>query len=335
MTDKSKKLLKLFVRIAITSGLLVWVFNRIDISQLGEAFKAAKWQYLIAVWATVATIYWINSIKMRLILKEQDCYLNTTKIFGISAVTALYSMVMPGMLSMGMKWYFLRKNTGKGINVFSSMLYNQLSNAVFMAIFGLGALILTNPSAIVLKNTKNHFLLPVFCGILLVTIVLFCVLLLNNRTGSKIINLIDYLSKPLPEKIRQKIRQILDQIALFQTAGWKFHIIMFLITIGGTSFGGVIMYIFAAKAANVIVPFSIFAWLWAIIFIMQRVPISIANLGVREATLATILPIYGVEPPKAVMMSMMLFSALVFMAVIGAVFNFSGFMTGVRQNETV
>ncbi len=313
----------------------MWVFQRIDIHQLGEAFKAARWQFLIAVWASVVTIYWVNSIKMRLILKEQGCNLDTARIFGVSAVTALYSMVMPGMLSMGMKWYILRKGTGKGINVFSSMVYNQLSNLVFMMIFGLSVLILVNPSSIIWPETEVSHLLPVFCSILLVILVLFCLLLLRKKTGGTIIKAINILLKPFPVGVRHKVQEILQQITLFQFAGWRFHLVMFLITIGGTSLGGVIMYIFAAKAADVAVPLSAYAWLWAVIFILQRVPISIANLGVREAILSSVLPIYGVAASRAIMMSMILFSALVFMAVIGAVLNFCGFTTGVRSNETV
>ena len=166
-------------------------------------------------------------------------------------------------------------------------------------------------------------------------VVLFCLLLLNGRTGSRIINTIGYLLRPLPESIRQKARQVLEQIALFQIVGWQFHLLMVLITGAGILVGGIVMYMFAAKAANITIPPSVFVWLWPIIYILQRVPISIANLGVREATLAALLPIYGVAPSKAVMMSMVLFSALIFMAVIGAVFNFCGFITGARPNETV
>lgn len=335
MTDKGKKILKLFIRITITSGLLIWVFCNIERQQLIDVLKTARWHFLIAVWAVVVMIYWISSIKMRLILKEQDCDLNTLMIFGVSAVTALYSMVMPGMLSMGMKWYFLRKGTGKGINVFSSMVYNQLSNVVVMVIFGLGVFILTNPASIIWADTQISHLLPAICTILLVAVVLFCMLLLSKKTGGKIISVIGVLLKPFPAGIRQKALEMLQNITLFQFVGWRFHLIMFLITIGGVSLGGVIMYFFAAKAANVTVPLPTFAWLWAVIFILQRVPISIANLGVREAILSTVLPIYGVEPSAAVLMSVILFTALVFMAVIGAVFHYGGFITGVRPDETV
>jgi len=335
MTDTSKKLLKLSIRIAVTSALLIWVFRNVGRQQFVEALKSARWQFLIGVWAIIVVIYWFESIKMRLILQRQGCVLNTATIFRASTVASLYSMILPGMLSMGVKWYILKKSTGKGTNVFSSMAYNQFTSIVTMMMFGLGALILTNPVAIASTNAKHNYMLQVFCGILLAAIVLFCLLLLNNKTGGMIIKAISYLLRPLPAGVRQKARQIPEQIALFQVVGWQFHLLMMLITTVGILIGGVIMYLFAAKAVNITVPLTVFVWLWPVIYILQRVPISIANLGVREATLVGLLPIYGVETSKAVMMSMILFSALVFMAVLGAVFHFSGFRTGVRPDEAV
>ena len=335
MTDKSKKILKLVIRIAVTSGLLALVFCRIDRQQLSEALRAARWHFLIAVWALMVVIYWVTSMKLRIVLKKQGCSLNTLTIFGVSAITAMYSLLMPGMLSMGMKLYILRKGTGKGINVFSSMVYNQFSAIIVMMIFGLGALILTNPASLVLTNEENYHLLPIICGILLVGLVLMCLLLLNGRMGGKIINGISYLLKPFPSKIRLKGQEILRQFAVFQTVGWKFHLVILLMIIVGTLLCGIIIFIFAAKAVNITVSPAVLVWLWAIVYILERVPISIANLGVREATLAGLLSIYGVEPSRAVLMSMILFSALVFMAIIGAFFNYSGFIKGVRPNEAV
>ena len=334
MSEKSKKILKLLIRVAITSGLLVWVFHRIDRRQFAEALRSARWHYLIAVWIVIVVIYWFESIKMRLILRKQNCIVGTTTVFRASVVAALYSMILPGMLSVGVKWYILKKHTGKGTNVFSSMVYNQFTSIMVMVVFALGALILTNPAAI-MTNTKNQQLLPLFCVVLLVGIVLFCLLLLNKRTGEKIIRSSGILLRFIPGSIRRKALLTLEQVTLFQVVGWRFHLLMVLITSVGILVGGVIMYWFAAKAANIVVPLSVFVWLWPIIFVLQRVPISIANLGVREATLTGLLPIYGIESSDAFMMSMILFSALVFMALIGGILSFGGLMTGVQTDEAV
>lgn len=334
--DKRKTIIKLLIRILVTTVLLVWIFSKIGLQNFWQVAKNANWQLLIAVWGLTVILFWIRSIRMKLILKKQGCDVSITTIFGASAVTCLYSLVIPGILSTGAKWLILKKGTGKGTNVLSSMVYNQLSTIVVLMIFGFGALAITNPSKIILNNTTNQYLLPIVCVILLVAVLLISILLLNGRTGSKIITSFGYLLKPLPEKIRRKGLLTVDQIASFTTAGARFHLIIAAhIIITGIG-GGVITFILASRCADITtIPATAFIWLWALIFILGRIPISIASLGVREVTLVGLLSLYGVEEPKALLLSMVLFSCTVFVACIGLIyqFNLSSFLSSHKDTD--
>jgi glycosyltransferase 2 family protein len=318
MTATSKKLIKFLIRILITAGLLIWVFSQVDFEQFLKTVKSARWQFLIAVWIFTVILFWIRSIKMRLILKKQDCLISTNTIFGATAVTCLYSMILPGILSTGVKWYILKKGTGKSGNVLCSMIYNQWLIMTIMTVFGLAALMFTNPASLSISSSANQQLVPVVCGIILIAVIAVSLLLLNRRTGGKITKAIAALLKPLPAKIQQKGLEMLAQIATFQTAGFGFHLKITAISTIDTLIGGVIIYVLSARAANVNAPVATFVWLCALIYILGRIPVSIANLGVREAMLVVLLAPYGVEKPQALLMSMILFSALIVMAVIGA-----------------
>jgi len=320
MTGRSKQIIKLTLRVVITTALLVWAFNQIDLGQFWDAVRTAKWQLLIAVWGLTAILFWIRSAKMQFVLKRQDCRVGIGTIFGATAMTSLYSLILPGILSTGVKWYVLKKSTGKGSNVFSSMVYNQLSIMIVMTVFGLAALMVSNPTPLLVPDAKSQWLLPAVCGALLIALVAVTLLLLNSRTGGRIIRVFKRLLGPLPEKIHKKIADILDQIAVFQAAGWRFHFIFTLITVLDTLVGGVVTYVLAARTASIVAPVSAFVWLCSLIYVLGRMPISIANLGVREITLVGFLAVYGVGKPAAMLMSMILFSSLVFMAIIGAIY---------------
>ncbi|MHC4532716.1 MAG: lysylphosphatidylglycerol synthase transmembrane domain-containing protein [Planctomycetota bacterium] len=318
MTDTIKQIAKLLIRILITVGLLIWVFSQVDFEQFLQTVKSARWQFLMAVWIFTVILFWIRSMKMRLILKKQDCLISTNTIFGATVVTCLYSMILPGILSTGIKWYILKKGTGKSSNVLCSMIYNQWLIMTIMTVFGLAALMFTKPASLSISNTTNQWIFPVVCGILLLAVIAVSLLLLNGRTGGKITKAIAVLLSPFPEKIRQKGLKVLNQIATFQTVGAGFHLKITAISIIDTLIGGVIVYILSARAANVTAPMGTFVWLCALIYILGRVPVSIANLGVREAMLVVLLAPYGVEKTQALLMSMILFSALIVMAAIGA-----------------
>ena len=136
----------------------------------------------------------------------------------------------------------------------------------------------------------------------------------------KIVRCVNYALRPFPAIIRQKTKEVLENITVFGVAGWRFHFVTFLFTITASLVGGIVAYILSAKGANINISVWVLVWISAIIYVLARVPISIANLGVREATLAVFLNIYGVEGPEALLMSMILFSASLFMALIGVLY---------------
>jgi hypothetical protein len=123
----------------------------------------------------------------------------------------------------------------------------------------------------------------------------------------------------IPSNIIEKIKNIFSQINLFRKAGWKFHSNIILITVLA-SITSIVVYILACKAVDIDVPIGLLAWQCILIYLLGCLPISFANLGVREFTLIEMLSKYNITSSQALMMSMVLFSNVIFMALLGAVF---------------
>ena len=312
MLEQRKQILKFIAKLIITAALLTWVFFQVDFGQLAQAIREAQWSLLWLVWGLTIVAYWILSIKMRLILKKLDCQAGTGTLFGASAVTALYGMVLPGVFDTPIKWYILRRHTGKGSNVFSSMAYNQFTSLLIIIVSALVALIVTNPA--------GNWQLPAICSAVLVVVIVGCLSLLSHRVGQKLAKCLSSMLKPLPASVRDTGNRILQQLSVFQTAPWSFHFTAFFLSFASSTIVGTIIYIFIAKAARIHVPVGVLIWQCSVIFLLGRLPISIANLGVREATLVGTLALYGVDGSSALLMSMIIFSNKILMAIIGAVF---------------
>jgi len=314
------KYFKLAIRTLVTFVLLALVFRHVDQQQLWQTVRTARSEYLIILWAASLAFLALRSFRLRLILKQQSLDIGTFTIFKVSAATSLYSLVLPGLMSTGVKWYILKKATGKGTNIFNSMLYNQLSELVVMSTCALLVLIITNPTSLLLPETEHLWLLPTVCSIILVLMITVTLFLLSPRTSGYVLKVLNYMLKPLPRKMQNKARQALHEATMFHDAGWSFHVSMVLLNILTQVVGTVIVYIFAAKAANFSIPLTVYIWLASLVFILGRIPITIANLGIREMTLMGILAAYGVEKSSALLMSMILFSTIILKAIIGAGF---------------
>jgi len=319
MSIRINKWVKLVARFVVAAVLFAWAFSQVDVEQFWRTVSAARWHYLIGVWLLTVLFSLLQSCALQVILRKQGCPVGLNMLFAATCVTALYSLVLPGILSTGVKWYILKRSTGKGTSVLSGMLYNQVTLAVVMTVMGLAGLIVTNPAQAILPDARR-WVLPLVCGVVLAIIVLLSVLALNERTGGPVIRVLTAMARPLPSMVREKSRETLTQIAAFQTSGWRFHLAIAAINTVNCVFVGLLIYLFAAKAASVVAPIVVLIWLGSVVYVLGRIPISVANLGVREVTLVGLLGLYGVDKSAALLMSMVLFSSLIFMALLGVVY---------------
>jgi hypothetical protein len=234
---------------------------------------------------------------------------------------ALYGMIMPGMLSLAAKWYVIKRATGKGGHVISAMFYNQVSMMVVMTAFGLLMLVMTNPSKeLSLTDSQAHWL-SIGGVLLFVIIALIFTCVLSRKAGRYIDHILDRLVACLPQVIRLKVEVVLNQIRVFRTLGPGFHLMIALLALITGPLGGGVFYLLAAHATNIeTIPLMVLIWVQAFIFLLGRIPISIANCGVREFALIGLLGIYGIDQSLALLMSAIVFSAYIFMAFIGALY---------------
>jgi len=325
MAERCKQILKFIATLSVTAVLLFWVFRQIDYADFSKALKTAQWSFLWIVWGLTILSFWILSVKMVLIMKKQDCPASTGFLFGASAITALYSMFLPGILDAPVKWYILRQHTGKGSNVFSSMVYNQSIMIVYISVSALVALIVTNPA--------GNWHLPVVCSAILAFLIVVCVLLFTPTVSPKLTIRLSHILKPLPASFRERGFKILEQLSLFQTMPWSFHLKIILMNFMGVTVVGTAIYVFAAKAARIDVPIGVFVWQCSVIFLLGRLPVFIADLGVREATLIGTLALYGVDSSSALLMSMIIFSNRILMALIGAAYQLRWSLRRPGKNE--
>jgi len=79
-----------------------------------------------------------------------------------------------------------------------------------------------------------------------------------------------------------------------------------------------------SRAAGISVPLMAFIWQASVVFVLAKLPISIANCGVREFTLIGFLSLYGVDATTAVFFSLLVFSNALLMAGIGIFYQLLG-----------
>jgi len=117
--------------------------------------------------------------------------------------------------------------------------------------------------------------------------------------------------------------KIIRSSQVFVSTGPTFHLSMAGINVGSTLLSAV-LYSCCAAAIGISVPFTAFLWQASVVYILGRIPISVANFGVREFTLIGLLSLHGVDAATAVVFSLLVFSNALVMAFLGLLYQISG-----------
>lgn len=324
--ETQKRVLKWLLRVAVTTILLGLVLRKIDLSELAQTLKTAQWPFVLVGWTLGILGYLIRSERMRFILNQLDCPLRTTKLFGVSCITALYSLILPGLFSSGVKWYILNNVTGKAARVLSAMMYNQISEFILKLVLALLALALTNPF--------DARWISIACVFSIMGLILFVTVLFHPRLSVGLIWMTQRLLKPFPPFFRNGLIKTINTSRVFQSSGWDFHLQIAGFNVISTLVRVLVFWSYA-QALAMPVPLSAFIWQGVTIYLLAKVPITIANCGLREWTLIGFLAAYGIDATTATTFSLLVFSNALIMAAIGMFFQmlwFKEFKT-VRQTR--
>lgn len=307
----AKRLLKFLFSLCVSIGLLAYVISQVDFEQMRNAFALLRWPLVVLFWLIAVFALWLVALRLVLILKGQDCPIRVNIIFRASFIANFYGFILPGGLYQGVKWYVLKKHTGKGAQVLASMFYNQLVTNMMTLAVGLIALIIENP--------LPEIPLPAIAAIILALTVIFSVALASPRFGTKVENWgLSILVPKLPDWLGKGLAKLSTQLGMFRTVGVKFHLkILGMCLI--SRIVAIVAYVVAARAANITVPVSVIVWQSSAIYILALLPISLLNIGPREITLVSTLKIYGVSAEYALALSALLFSIRLVQAAGGAV----------------
>ena len=56
------------------------------------------------------------------------------------------------------------------------------------------------------------------------------------------------------------------------------------------------------------------------LFISRMLPLTVGNIGIREGILVLAFGVYGVEPAAAILVGLIVFSSIIIVGVVGAIY---------------
>ncbi|MBZ0215288.1 MAG: flippase-like domain-containing protein [Fimbriimonadaceae bacterium] len=308
MTLRSGVLLTL--KFGVGFALLGYLFQRIDLTKAVLAVLAMHPGYLaIGVMAFFAALL-VNSRKLKLLLPE----LSVMRLFAFTMIGLYYGMILPGQIA-GDAVKAVKMSGGRDLARFASA-------TVFDKVTGIAALLVFTLAALVVEYNQFH---PWLAGLLSFALLLIlAAIILPALSGfNRLTRLLDVRG----QSSGSFVRSILLSFTRFAEV-WQLYSRQRLTVALSLLFGILFQSISVSVAwlfglgLGIEVSYAAWAVVIGVMSIVVLLPITIAGLGLREATIVGMLIGLGVSEAQGLACSLVMLSLYLIAALVGAIFDF-------------
>ncbi|MBI4822739.1 MAG: flippase-like domain-containing protein [Nitrospirae bacterium] len=289
MEVRLKKILFFLLKLSISACLLYFALSRAGVEKVFSLLRGINPIMFLSGVLIYIVVLMIAALRWRILLIEP---LPIGKVFSLYFIGAFFNTLLPGIVGGDvMKIYYLYKETGKGTQTFASIFMDRYIGFACLIAMGLIAL----PFGLTaFRGSWVVWLLPLMA----ICFVLVSIIVFGLRLGRRFKLLSDFYGY-FHSYIRNKT--LIAKAILISV------VFQILIIIG--------IYILSEGLGQDIRVSTFFIAI-PIIASLASLPISIAGIGVREASAVLLLGAVGVKPDVATAIS---FAWFLIMAVAGLV----------------
>ena len=324
-----KKIILTIVQLAVTVGLLVWVYH--DPKKLGEmrdALAHARPEWLLAGMLAYFVVEVAAAFRWHVLLKVQGIRLSVPRLSGLFLIGMFYNQFLPGGTGGDIiKSYFLLKETDRKAGALLAVVFDRFIGLVALVAITVTLVSLRFDLLAQTHETRRYlWFLLILLGISIV-----CLLASFLVSGFNLFHL-------LPHKFpgRDKLIEVAAAYHLYAR-----HWIATLIAFGASLVAHLATFttfLCAAFALRADVAVTNFFAVMPIERTISALPISFAGVGLREKVLQTMLhQVCGVGEGVAVLIGSLSFLIMVLCCLPGGIVYFfykpSGVVKRVKLRE--
>ena len=292
--------LRLFAKLAISGTLLVLVLRLVPISEIVGALRQTHLPLLAAAFPLLLAGPFVSAGRLRILTRALGMRSSLLQLVQINFATSWYGLIVPGHLAGGViRWYRLARLENRSAEALAAVVLSRLNYLAMLSALGVLFLILDVGAA------YGPVVLAGFAPLLLLV-------------GMPVIArwpLWRSLARRVGDNFLGHVLRAMGQYRHL-TAGQA-------AALSGLSafenLVGLALVLCLAASIGVDVPFLTLGWMRSVVQLLDSLPLSIAGLGVREASLLVLLEPYGIAGEKALAFAFLLLGRTLLLGLVGGV----------------
>lgn len=299
---------------ALLVALLLW---RVDVAEVGRVLAVASPGLMALAGLLFFLMHVLNALKLRVLLPE----LRAGRLLAYTLVAQLYALVLPGQLAgEAVKAYRLSRDEGRGQGQGQGEIGGGriVSAVAFDKVTGIVGLLLLTGGGLAVQSARFGDGLLVGVGLVLAGLVAATVLLAWAPARALLLALLGWRAGPRREAwllgpLRRFLEAWRDQTrrpgrALLSVAG---GIAVQVAAVAGSQALGL--------AVGIDQPFSVWGAVIGLMSVIVLMPVTVAGIGLREASLVGLLDLVGVPHAQSLALGFGILAFQVMVALLGAV----------------
>lgn len=301
---------------ALLVALLLW---RVDVAEVGRVLAVASPGLMALAGLLFFLMHVLNALKLRVLLPE----LRAGRLLAYTLVAQLYALVLPGQLAgEAVKAYRLSRDEGRGQGRGQGQGEigggRIVSAVAFDKVTGIVGLLLLTGGGLAVQSARFGDGLLVGVGVVLAGLVAATVLLAWAPARALLLALLGWRAGPRREALllgplRRFLEAWRDQTrrpgrALLSVAG---GIAVQVAAVAGSQALGL--------AVGIDQPFSVWSAVIGLMSVIVLMPVTVAGIGLREASLVGLLDLVGVPHAQSLALGFGILAFQVMVALLGAV----------------
>lgn len=293
---------------ALLVALLLW---RVDVAEVGRVLAVASPGLMALAGLLFFLMHVLNALKLRVLLPE----LRAGRLLAYTLVAQLYALVLPGQLAgEAVKAYRLSRDEGRGREDGGRI----VSAVAFDKVTGIAGLLLLTGGGLAVQSARFGDGLLVAVGLVLAGLAAATVLLAWAPARALLLALLGWRAGPKREAwllgpLRRFLEAWRDQMrrpgrAALSVAG---GIAVQVAAVVGSQVLGL--------AVGIDQPFSVWCAVIGLMSVIVLMPVTIAGIGLREASLVGLLDLVGVPHAQSLALGFGILAFQVMVALLGAV----------------
>jgi uncharacterized protein (TIRG00374 family) len=304
---KNKKI-HLAIRLIVSVGLLILVLRMVNLSGLPPILVPAKPSLLVLALFATCLVRIIMTYRWAFLLRTQNCHISNYQLLKIMLMSNAIGMFFPSSLGTdGVKAFSLWKATGNATESISSIAVDRFAGFFALAV-------ITFSGSVALAGTLATWKYTYITG----TLLLLCIAITLGFLAHDAINV--RLLGPI--KATFTVPVLISSVNLLQAVLNFGRERTTLLKVFGLSFFAqmlrILMVFCLALAISIEVPFKYFCMLLPLCEMLLMLPISVAGVGVQEASYIYFFGPFGMSVEQAVSLSILIYMVLVWWVVIGS-----------------